>query len=151
MGDPLTFLEYNCRAWDYLRNWLALRAPSESAIDFSKLGTGDQTAFSDAACQLIADTIELHGHTLLPAYRKAFRDDVEFWRNANGCFDVSNVIDSTGKQLVALEIPADLAERIEAGDKDFDWSAYIVGLIKEVTTVSTPEDEEAGIIGFTDA
>jgi len=37
MGDPLTFLEHNCRAWDYLRNWLALRAPSESAIDFSSL------------------------------------------------------------------------------------------------------------------
>jgi len=36
-------------------------------------------------------------------------------------------------ELIALEIPADLAECVEAGDKDFDWSAYIIGLIKEVT------------------
>jgi len=36
-------------------------------------------------------------------------------------------------ELITLELPADLAQRVEAGDRDFDWSAYIIGLIKEVT------------------
>jgi len=42
------------------------------------------------------------------------------------------LIDRKNTELV-VEIPTELAERVEAGDKNFDWGAYLRGLIEEVT------------------
>ena len=37
------------------------------------------------------------------------------------------------KELVTFHISTELAYRVEAGNKDFDWNAYIIGLIEDVT------------------